>query len=157
MTDADPSGMVAWLAERDVPCPACGYNLRGLRADRCPECGRGLRLGLSLAEPFLRAWVALLVALLLPAGFGLVLICGFLYGLARFGAAREVPSLSNVPVGPALVVAYAMSSVPLSAAAVALRRRFLRRSTVEQVVAAAVAWAALAGTVLYLLAEIAGF
>src|SRR5687768_5272320 len=24
----------------DVPCEQCGYNLRGLTADRCPECGR---------------------------------------------------------------------------------------------------------------------
>ncbi len=23
----------------DVPCPSCGYNLRGLREARCPECG----------------------------------------------------------------------------------------------------------------------
>jgi hypothetical protein len=30
---------LAWFAEHDVACPACGYNLRGLRSDRCPECG----------------------------------------------------------------------------------------------------------------------
>jgi hypothetical protein len=26
-------------AERDVHCPRCGYNLRGLTEPRCPECG----------------------------------------------------------------------------------------------------------------------
>lgn len=28
------------LARRDAPCPGCGYNLRGVRVPRCPECGR---------------------------------------------------------------------------------------------------------------------
>jgi len=27
------------LVERDVNCPMCGYNLRGLIEPRCPECG----------------------------------------------------------------------------------------------------------------------
>lgn len=27
------------LAEREVSCPACGYNLRGLHKPDCPECG----------------------------------------------------------------------------------------------------------------------
>jgi hypothetical protein len=33
-----------WLLEqlrgRDVPCPKCGYNLRGSAAEQCPECGQ---------------------------------------------------------------------------------------------------------------------
>jgi hypothetical protein len=28
-----------YLADHDVPCPACGYNLRGLEGEVCPECG----------------------------------------------------------------------------------------------------------------------
>ncbi len=28
-----------YLAGRDLPCPRCGYNLRGLGGDGCPECG----------------------------------------------------------------------------------------------------------------------
>lgn len=45
---------------RDTPCPACGYNLRGLRySQRCPECGgpaAGAVAGLQLlyGDP---AWV----------------------------------------------------------------------------------------------------
>ncbi len=34
----------AYLAERDVPCPSCAYNLRGVRTGKCPECGRTLSL-----------------------------------------------------------------------------------------------------------------
>jgi hypothetical protein len=29
----------ATAVERDVPCPLCDYNLRGLTEPRCPECG----------------------------------------------------------------------------------------------------------------------
>jgi hypothetical protein len=34
----------AFLAGRDIPCPKCGYNLRGLRLARCPECRYPLEL-----------------------------------------------------------------------------------------------------------------
>src|SRR5688572_21051733 len=27
-------------ASHDLFCPTCGYNLRGIESDRCPECGR---------------------------------------------------------------------------------------------------------------------
>ncbi|HVS71670.1 MAG TPA: hypothetical protein VHQ47_10490 [Phycisphaerae bacterium] len=38
----------------DVPCRACGYNLRGLSTDgRCPECGQGI--GRSLVSDSLTA------------------------------------------------------------------------------------------------------
>lgn len=30
------------LAERDVPCPKCGFNLRGITCGACPECGLSL-------------------------------------------------------------------------------------------------------------------
>lgn len=33
-----------FLHGRSHPCPICGYDLRDLRNDRCPECGRQLRL-----------------------------------------------------------------------------------------------------------------
>lgn len=35
----DPEAVRRFLAARDVPCPACSYNLRGLAALVCPECG----------------------------------------------------------------------------------------------------------------------
>lgn len=28
-----------YLADRDAPCVSCGYNLRNVQFDRCPECG----------------------------------------------------------------------------------------------------------------------
>jgi YcxB-like protein len=40
---ADPESRVrAYLAGRDRPCFTCGYNLRGVGALACPECGQEL-------------------------------------------------------------------------------------------------------------------
>lgn len=40
----DAEFLRAFLAERDVPCAGCGFNLRGLGGPTCPECGMALRL-----------------------------------------------------------------------------------------------------------------
>jgi hypothetical protein len=34
--DRDAQAVVLYLADRDVPCPGCGYNLPGGRADQVP-------------------------------------------------------------------------------------------------------------------------
>ena len=82
----DPT-LLAWLADRDVPCPLCGYNLRGLIALRCPECGHDLRLA---------------VALLLPAGLGLLRFPV----VAREGLprGREVDYMACVPLAAVVLV-----------------------------------------------------
>ncbi len=38
-TDTRKEMLRVFLAEHDAPCPACGYNLRGLTEATCPECG----------------------------------------------------------------------------------------------------------------------
>ena len=43
--------LTRFLSDRDEPCPGCGYNLRGLPGDRCPECNQALVLRVGLAEP----------------------------------------------------------------------------------------------------------
>ncbi|GIK18332.1 MAG: hypothetical protein DYG93_12645 [Leptolyngbya sp. PLA2] len=40
--------LIAFLADRDVPCPRCRYSLRGIAAPKCPECGVVLRLSLRV-------------------------------------------------------------------------------------------------------------
>lgn len=71
----DQAMLVDYLASRDVPCPLCGYNLRGLRHDHCPECGQSLRLAVNLVAPVRGAYVVGLVGLACALGFnGLFLL-----------------------------------------------------------------------------------
>ncbi len=41
--------LARYLADRDLPCLNCQYNLRGLRGESCPECGQPLALDKLLA------------------------------------------------------------------------------------------------------------
>jgi hypothetical protein len=41
--DLPPGLPAGWQLDRDLPCPACGYNLRMLHTPRCPECGQAFR------------------------------------------------------------------------------------------------------------------
>lgn len=81
MTDrtTDSEILQSFLAERDAPCPNCGYNLRSLTSDRCPECAEGLRLQVGLQEPRLAAYLAGLIGLASGAGFGGMLLIYAIY------------------------------------------------------------------------------
>jgi hypothetical protein len=76
-----------YLAHRDVPCPSCKYNLRGLASAECPECNQPLALRVNLVEPRVGAWVAALSGLL--AGAGAALVCLLL--VAYFSFAKGFP------------------------------------------------------------------
>lgn len=60
-----------YLASRDAPCPGCGHALRGLPADRCPECGSALELGVLRPHPG-RGWTLTLIGLSMGLGQGLM-------------------------------------------------------------------------------------
>ena len=40
----EPRQIREYIADRDVPCPTCRYNLRGVVSGLCPECGLALGL-----------------------------------------------------------------------------------------------------------------
>ncbi|MBC7835102.1 MAG: hypothetical protein H7Y88_08365 [Phycisphaerales bacterium] len=48
ITDTDP--LAAFLASANTPCPACGYNLRGLHTPACPECSTPIQLGITVGN-----------------------------------------------------------------------------------------------------------
>jgi hypothetical protein len=81
MPDEDPpieaAMLRAFLAARDVPCPGCGYNVRDLPGDVCPECGERLRLHFTLVDPRKGAQITGLVGLAAGAGFGGLLLLFF--------------------------------------------------------------------------------
>jgi len=78
-TQDDQGALIDFLSSRDVPCPNCGYNLRGLQSEHCPECGLQLSLRVNLTEPKLVGFIMGLIGLCLSAGFSslLLLICCF--------------------------------------------------------------------------------
>jgi hypothetical protein len=77
----EPQVLEAFLAGQDALCPRCGYNLRGAQADKCPECGERLELGL-VKRRRLGGWAPFLVLV-----FGWLLIAG------GINTAREVQRL----------------------------------------------------------------
>ncbi len=64
----------AFLAEVSVPCPGCGYDLRGLPTASCPECNQALVLRVGLAEPRMRLYIAGMMGLAAGAGFSGLLL-----------------------------------------------------------------------------------
>ena len=118
----DTEALVEFLRHRDAWCPACRYNLRGLTSPRCPECGRELRLSVGAIEPFLRAWITLVVAACSAAGVGvlfgwIVIAFGFPYDGYRH---RE--TILRWIIGVFMV------TVPIAPLVLITRRRFLRLS-----------------------------
>jgi hypothetical protein len=80
-----------YLADADVECPGCGYNLRGLTGSVCPECGDEIRLQIGLTEPKLAANISGLIGLSAGAGFnGLLLLYCFIIALSRNASPDEM-------------------------------------------------------------------
>jgi hypothetical protein len=65
----DRDWLVSWLAEHDAACPVCAYALRGLRADRCPECGGTLSLGVTSDQLAHGPWLVGIISFALGLGF----------------------------------------------------------------------------------------
>lgn len=58
-------------SDRDVPCPLCDYNLRGIDGARCPECGHAFNRAELLAGRQTVRWLyEHRRGLALPAAFG---------------------------------------------------------------------------------------
>jgi DNA-directed RNA polymerase subunit RPC12/RpoP len=77
-----------YLADRDVPCPQCAYNLRALTGDTCPECGDRIILRVGLVEPRQAALIAGLIALACGAGFNAMLLIVVLIEIPSWDAPR---------------------------------------------------------------------
>lgn len=109
MNEPDHVLLRTFLAERDAPCPSCGYNLRGLTAARCPECNQVLVLKVGLAEPRLGAWIAGIVGLAAGAGFSGLLLVSLLVLLLREGTGSFLPEFVLVTGGGLIVEGLALS------------------------------------------------
>jgi hypothetical protein len=111
----DTAALLEFLRERDVACPLCEYNLRGLLTPRCPECGRKLVLSVGLVERPLKAWITLAASLLMPAGLGVLAIISL-----------ALQGVQSVPDTLLFLLGWFILHIPFAAAAVVMRRRFLK-------------------------------
>ncbi|GEM_PF-992637 len=66
MSDGDL--LNSYLTERDIACPSCGYNLRGLVSESCPECRQSLALSLTLKKPAFWQWLLTIIPLWIVGG-----------------------------------------------------------------------------------------
>ncbi|MEM6459476.1 MAG: hypothetical protein AAF710_08815 [Planctomycetota bacterium] len=91
----DEAALRGFVAERDVGCPSCDYNLRGLTGDVCPECGVGLRLRVGLAEPRVLGLIVAVGGASSLAGIGAFFIIGWLLS-GEVGDLLDEPLLMGV-------------------------------------------------------------
>lgn len=93
--------LLAYLAENDGACFGCGYNLRGLREPRCPECrvsfeavDRGLFLWIHRQMRFesrllLFALIVLPIEAVVLAALVLSMAMGFIFFTLLFAGTGE--------------------------------------------------------------------
>ncbi len=75
-----------FLRGRDVSCPLCGYNLRDLTQQQCPECRHELMLTVGVIKPrFLWFLLAMTPCTFAGIAAGLTLIPMIVQGLAGAG------------------------------------------------------------------------
>ncbi len=133
--DGDAQALLGFVAERDVDCPACGYNLRQLQRPVCPECGNGLRLSVGLSERRIGAWVAALVAASLAATLGL-----FMWPYILFEGLPTLAEIVREGLMFAVCFFWCLAAPPLVIALLLGRRRSWRLpQPVQRSIAAAAA------------------
>jgi len=90
-----------YLAERDVSCPKCGYNLRACVSGMCAECGARIRIHLHPIIKLPRSWTAGIAGLW--TGVALSMIVSFV-------ALTRGPS---VLIGSVTALAYSVTGLVL--------------------------------------------
>lgn len=135
--DDDLIELARFLHRRDLACPLCASNLRDLTSRYCPRCRRELCLSVGLAEPYVRAWVAMTSALCAMAGIGmwvLLMIC-------KAGWPRSESGLFQ------LSIVVFLASIPLAILGIVKRKRMLRMPRGGQAALALTAIVALVASV----------
>ena len=124
--------LLAFLGERDVGCPLCGYNLRNLTSPQCPECRKDLALSVDVKGlSFL--W---LLATITPGLFS-----GIAAGLLLIPMTFATFTGNSPPWQVHMVEAFGWLSSLAALVLIKYRFAFLRQPQGVQRAWAAVAWA----------------
>jgi len=101
---SDPA-LLRHLGRRSVACPACGYDLKGVREASCPECGEPVTRA-SLAHPDLRPGAWWRDVFLVGAAFTTLAtifgVCAVMVG-ASVTASWKGPVVGALGLGAALI------------------------------------------------------
>src|SRR3954452_18346660 len=98
VAQVDRELLVRFLADRDVECPQCRYNLRDLRSDLCPECGERIALRVQLVEPRQAAPIVGLIGLSAGVGFNALLIL-YAFLVRAFHPGLSIPTTMWLSLG----------------------------------------------------------
>lgn len=118
-------------AESDVPCPVCNYNLRGITASKCPECGARLEIKIGSLDLRIGIWLVALIGTALAAGPAAVATIVLPFVIA----AGRMPDHRAFVVLPLIDMAFAVILFSL----IRRRRRFWRQSRKKQIMLATTA------------------
>ncbi len=135
---SDVARLRHYLADQDIVCPGCGYNLRGLQTDACPECDQRLELVIRRADARTGILMLTLVGLAIGAGgAGMFVVPWVTYALIW---GRSIPGPSDLL--KVFSVGFAVATISL----LALTRRrcrawFERMNRSVQITLAILAWA----------------
>jgi hypothetical protein len=124
------SMLIEFLAERDAPCPRCGYNLRNLTQPACPECNADLMLKVGLQHPVVH-WLLLTLA---PSTFCALSMMVFIVMSVIHGIPGRFPLAAMLTIGFLIVSGLAGIALALG------HRWFMRRREAMQKACAAITW-----------------
>ena len=117
--DGDLARLTDFLRDRDAPCPLCGYNLRDLTGDVCPECDHKLELTIGAARVRFGWFLATITPSLFSGVGGVLLLLMFL--VVSISSARPI----NAPPMLYLLCLLGVASGLLAVALIAKRHRFI--------------------------------
>jgi hypothetical protein len=128
-SDDERAMLLAFLADRDVHCPRCDYNLRSLSQPVCPECREELRLTVGVRKLQLH-WLFITLA---PGAFCMIAVGIFI-----------VMSLIHGPPPPQLeiilLLLFLVASAATGVAIAVWHRGFLRLENATQCFWALAVW-----------------
>lgn len=93
-TPSEAESLRSFLADRDVPCPRCDYNLRGLIGSLCPECSGTVELAINAPNAELARYRRLVTAIFTVAAAcqAISLIVTIIRWIPYLGSRTGMPS-----------------------------------------------------------------